>query len=151
MRFFGKEQPRAEAPGECRFERGDLVGADAQMPLGAAGEARELGRLARRREDEASLPHDIGHARRPPVDRAARPHHEPGTRVLGLAEGREHGPGEPRGTGPGDACGALEDLDCRAPLGELGGDREPGDARSDHRDAHAPHSPASRLSASGDM
>ena len=95
MAFARKEQALVEASRKIRLERGDLRGVHALMAGRARREAVDLGRVARRRDDQRSLADDAGDPRRPPIDCPTPKLDHARRRALALAERREHAAGQP--------------------------------------------------------
>ena len=108
---------------------------------GAAGKTRQLGLVARRRDDEAALAAGDLHGLRPVGQRLLAEADDERLGALALTPRCEHAAGIERAAAPGRLA-ALDQLDRGAAAGELVSHGEAGDAGADH--AHGRASSVSR-------
>src|SRR5262245_34431961 len=136
MPLFLEVQTLAEASGEIGLECRDRLARDSLEVRGASTELRELAGVARVCHDQGAIDDRPRELRAPPAKtlRAESCDQWPG--ILALAPGRKHSARKPRATRRIEPRRALEQLDARAPLGELECAGEPGDAGANDGDAH---------------
>ena len=136
MPLAGKKQALAEASFQIRLQRGDASSVDRLMALGHPGEAAQVRRIARRRDDETAIEHDAADTLRPPGNGiAAEPHH----RLLGalaLAPGGEHAARPPGAGGGTGRFRALVKRHLKPAFGKDRGNAKPDDATADDGDLH---------------
>ena len=130
-----REEKRApEATAKVRLERGDTIGVQPLEVLGALGEAREIGQVARLGDHQAALAHRLGEALGPPVDRRRAPVRDLGLGGGALAPWRQHAARHPRAAAFAQRAAALDHLDDEAAFGQLERAGQAGNAGADDDD-----------------
>ena len=95
----GEEQRPVETAGEVGLERGDGIALDRLVRGGAAGKTRQLGLVARRRDDEAALAAGDLHGLRPVGQRLLAEADDERLGALALTPRCEHAAGIERAAG----------------------------------------------------
>ena len=144
MGLVGEEQRPAEASGEIGFEGGDALRVGPFEALGAAGEAREIRRVARLGDHQAAVLHRAGEAFGPPGDRRRAPGHDLGLGGGAFAPRRQHAARHPRAGAVAQRAAALDDFDGQPALGKFESAGEAGYAGANDNDGGSGQSINSR-------
>jgi len=96
MAFMREEQAFAKPPGKIRLQLRDALLVHARMRRRARRETIDLAGVARRRDNQRTLPRHAGHARGPPIDCALTKRDDALWRTFALTKRRQHAARKPR-------------------------------------------------------